>query len=87
MTLMTLEAFRRMFPRLSADEARRLYQEINAPAVAAVLGELRSRCNCIGGALYCVCGKSERPSADELAVLAPLVEAYQGRDSLPAGGS
>jgi hypothetical protein len=86
-TPVTLEAFRVMFPRLAPDEARELFEEITAPSVVAALAEMRSRCACVGGSLYCVCGKSERPSAVELAAVEPLVRAFaRGVETVPIGG-
>lgn len=73
---MRFDTFRVMFPRLDDEQAAELFSEISSPAVTKLLAEMRSRCDCVGGGIYCVCGKSARPTADEMAVLSPLMRAY-----------
>lgn len=86
-TPIRFDTFSKLFPRLSPDEASELYAEITSPAVLAALAEMRSRCACVAGSLYCTCGKSDRPSAVEMALVEPLARAFAlGAEPLPVGG-
>jgi hypothetical protein len=80
--------FRRMFPRLSDNEAELLYSEITSPDMMMRLEELKARCTCIAGAVFCMCGKSAALSPVERVGIEPLVRAWaRGADPLPVGGS
>ena len=80
--------FRRMFPRLSESEAGLLYGEITSPPVVQALEEIRSRCDCVVGAMYCMCGKSAAMTPVERATVEPLMRAWaRGVERLPVGGS
>lgn len=81
----TLEQFRAMFPRLSNDDAEDLHSRVTAMKVNDALAELLASCDCLAGALYCRCGRSDPPSAEHLFALSPLIETWsKGVETSPA---